>query len=193
MQGSRNVASSRDFGPLDVQILIASTMSSSEELQQQSWCVEFGEEREAHCRNLADTVVRIHFSGISKSTDMEIQTKKRYHTQDLDTGYFATHDFRVTEMYSKASSLDMDNHVLQEQWFQSLRSEMWVLSPYLDAFEISFSEDASRATFDVCISLFLRPSHRQRRSYREAKITTEQQQWTLYVHCTWKQQRKNYE
>ena len=76
----------------------------------------------------------------------------------------------------------------EEQWFQSFRSEMWVLPPYLNAFEISCSGNMSRVTFDACISLFLRPSHRQRRSCREAKITTEQQQWrTQYVYRTWKQ------
>ena len=170
-------------------------MSSSEELQQQSGRVEFGEDREARCRNLADTVVRIHFSGMRK-----VPTWRYGRRRDIIRSIWIQcisgrmiSAWRRCRGYSKASSLDMDNHVVQEQWFQSLRSETWLLRQYLDAFEISCSGNASRVTFDVCISLIPRPSHRQRRSYREAKIATEQQQWTLYVHRTWKQQRKDYE
>ena len=43
---------------------------------------------------------------------------------------------------SRASNLEIDSHVLQEQWFQSLRSEMWVLPSYLDAFEIRRRESS---------------------------------------------------
>ena len=194
MQDSRNVVFSRDFGPLDEHILIASTMSSSEELQQ-SGRVEFREDSEARCRNLADTAVTIHFFGMRG-----VPTWRYWRRRDIIRSIWIQcisgrmiSAWRRCRGYSNASNLEINSHVLQEQWFQSLRSETWLLRQYLDAFEISCSGNASRVTFDVCISLIPRPSHRQRRSYREAKIATEQQQWTLYVHRTWKQQRKDYE
>ena len=157
-------------------------MSSSEELQQQSGRVEFREDREARCRNLADTAVRIHFSRMRR-----VPTWRYWRRRDIIRRIqiraiswrmiCAWHRCRGC---SRASILEIDSHVLLEQWFQSLRSEMWVLPPYLDVLE-------------MCISLFLRPSHWQRRSYLEAKIATEQQKWTQYVHRTWEQRWKDYE
>ena len=114
--------------------------------------IEFGEDREARCRNLADTAVRIHFSGMRK-----VPTWRYGRRRDIIRSIWIRGiSRRMISAWqrirgcSKTSNLEMDNQgspgaviSVVEIWDVSFASISWYLRCVHFLFSTSISSTAS--------------------------------------------------